>query len=267
MSPENEYPMLSNLSIALGWAYFILWSVSFYPQLVGNTVRRSVTGLSVDFVIASFYGFLCYALYNSSLYFSPYVRAEYRTSHNNVDNLVAFNDVAFAIHALIITFLFCVQVFLYRKPNEGPSKMGVALAIVLTLMIGIGAALAYANKIKMLDYLSALSYVKLILTVIKYIPQVWLNWVRRSTSGWSILNVLLDFFGGLFSILQLLIDAFTSGHGVDGILGYLPKLILGIISILFDTLFMLQHYLWFPEDSGPHTIKKEVFEPNEAGAS
>ena len=135
---------LEIISITLGWLYFICWSISFYPQLIGNFYRRSVTGLSVDFVIASFYGFLCYTISNACLYFLPNVREEYRLRHLGAENpnpLVALNDVAFAAHAMALTFLFCVQVFLFRKPGEGPSLVGLFVAVALTVLI-IGGALA-----------------------------------------------------------------------------------------------------------------------------
>lgn len=31
----------------------------------------------------------------------------------------------------------------------------------------------------------ALSYVKLLITIVKYVPQAWLNYKRKSTDGWS----------------------------------------------------------------------------------
>ncbi|KAH9813843.1 hypothetical protein DFH28DRAFT_973109 [Melampsora americana] len=34
----------------------------------------------------------------------------------------------------------------------------------------------------------------------KYIPQVWLNYKRRNTSGWSIMNMLLDLLGGTLKL-------------------------------------------------------------------
>lgn len=37
--------------------------------------------------------------------------------------------------------------------------------------------------------------------------QVVLNYQRQSTVGWNIWNVLLDFEGGLLSLVQLLLDA------------------------------------------------------------
>lgn len=42
-------------------------------------------------------------------------------------------------------------------------------------------------------------YSKAGVTLIKYMPQVYLNWKRKSTVGWSLENVMLDFLGGAFS--------------------------------------------------------------------
>lgn len=50
-------------------------------------------------------------------------------------------------------------------------------------------------------------YVKLVCTVIKYCPQVYVNYKRKSTEGWSINQILLDFTGGVLSLAQLLIDS------------------------------------------------------------
>ena len=44
-------------------------------------------------------------------------------------------------------------------------------------------------------------YCKAAITFIKYVPQVFLNWKRKSTVGWSLENVLLDFTGGMFSMI------------------------------------------------------------------
>lgn len=36
-----------------------------------------------------------------------------------------------------------------------------------------------------------------------------MNYKRQSTVGWSIGNILLDFTGGVFSILQMVINAYN----------------------------------------------------------
>ena len=47
----------------------------------------------------------------------------------------------------------------------------------------------------LLDVVYYFSYVKMTVTLIKYTPQALLNYRRKSTEGWSIGNILLDFTG------------------------------------------------------------------------
>lgn len=41
--------------------------------------------------------------------------------------------------------------------------------------------------------------------------QAYMNYARKSTVGWSIGNVLLDFTGGAFSILQMVLQSYNNG--------------------------------------------------------
>ena len=86
-----------------------------------------------------------------------------------------------------------------------------------------------------------MGYAKLVITVVKYIPQAWTNYQRKSTDGWSIAQILLDLTGGILSIAQLVIDS-SLQQDWSGITGNPVKLGLGNVSILFDGVFMLQHY-------------------------
>lgn len=72
----------------------------------------------------------------------------------------------------------------------------------------------------------------------KYLPQVLLNHRRRSTLGWSLTAILLDLSGGLLSLVQLWLD---KGFMVPGV-----KQGLGFVSIGFDVVFLLQHYVLYP---------------------
>ena len=51
------------------------------------------------------------------------------------------------------------------------------------------------------DTFLVMGYAKAAITFVKYIPQVILNYKRKSTEGWSLLNVLLDLTGGTLSLL------------------------------------------------------------------
>lgn len=95
-------------------------------------------------------------------------------------------------------------------------------------------------------------YNKAIITFLKYIPQVWLNYTRKSTIGWSIANILLDFTGGSLSIVQQVLDTiyngvtegnwsfFGNGDGFN-----IVKFLLGAIAVCFDVIFMIQHFILY----------------------
>lgn len=84
-------------------------------------------------------------------------------------------------------------------------------------------------------------------------PQVLTNHRNRSTEGWSIAQILLDVVGGVLSILQLGIDSYLQGDW-SGLTGNPTKLALGNISIFFDVIFMVQHYLMFPKSKREKNI-------------
>jgi cystinosin len=91
----------------------------------------------------------------------------------------------------------------------------------------------------------AFSYVKLVATIVKYVPQAWVNYKRKSTVGWRISQVLLDVLGGVLSILQLVIDS-SLQNDWSGITGNPAKFALGNVTIFFDIILIAQHYFLYP---------------------
>ena len=81
-----------------------------------------------------------------------------------------------------------------------------------------------------------------------YPLQVVLNVKRQSTVGWSIQNVLLDFTGGWISVAQLLLQCSVKSDFTQ-IAGNPVKFGLGFVSIIFDVVFMLQHYVIYRSDA------------------
>ena len=47
-----------------GWISFVLWSLSFYPQMIQNYKTKSVAGFSVEFAMLNPAGFYLYTVYN-----------------------------------------------------------------------------------------------------------------------------------------------------------------------------------------------------------
>lgn len=117
----------------------------------------------------------------------------------------------------------------------------------------VGLILSCVKVLPWLDFLYGLSYIKLGMTVVKYIPQAYMNYLRKSTKGWNVYNVILDFIGGIFSTAQLFLDSWITGHW-SGISGFAIKLGLGFVSIFFDVVFLLQHFVFYGTKLGAERI-------------
>ena len=90
-----------------------------------------------------------------------------------------------------------------------------------------------------------MGYAKAAITFTKYLPQVYLNWKRQSTEGWSIENVCLDFAGGSLSFLQSAMNSIFLGEPMFAAGAFnLVKFILSITSIFFDSIFFFQFWLY-----------------------
>lgn len=248
------------VSSCIGYIYVIMWSVSFYPQCIMNLQRRTCTGLSIDFCWYNLIGFICYTTYNVSLYYNKTIQHQYHQRYDNNSSSsttkipIQSNDVAFAVHALILCTILLFQVGYYDGLSAlRPSRQSryvltiilscIVLYPIIFLMVLPMIAITSHSTYEVLDYIYFLSYIKVCITCMKYVPQVYSNYHRRSTVGWNIWQILLDLFGGIFSTTQLMYDA-PSAAAV--IVGNLPKFMLGNISILFDVIFIVQHYYLYP---------------------
>lgn len=257
------------VSSATGWTYFLCWSISFYPQLLNNYRRKSVEGLSFDFMALNILGFACYSVFNLALRYSPVVRAEYnaRFAHGSVAVPVEFNDVLFSLHALVASLALAAQCLIYPRGPHQRVSLGTSLAIAGSLALGAaGAGWLWVHGearpvlpnapwlgATWLDLCYLCSFIKMGVSLCKYVPQVHLNHSRQSTEGWSIDNVLLDFAGGALSLAQLLVTCEVL-HDWSAVTGNPIKFGLALISIGFDVVFILQHYVWFRDEPEVVTI-------------
>ncbi|GAA5862658.1 hypothetical protein JCM8547_003503 [Rhodosporidiobolus lusitaniae] len=230
----------------LGWIYTAAWSASFYPQLILNWRRKSVTGLSIDFLALNPLGFACYTVYNVALFASPLVRRQYAARHDGHFPSVAPNDIAFSSHALLLSSLVLGQSFVYKRdPTQRLSPFNSLLLPLLLLTLTLLTFLsATSSVLEWLDLVLLLSSVKLYISFAKYVPQAVINYRRKSTEGWSVENILLDATGGVLSLAQLVLDSWIDNDW-RGITGNPGKLGLSFLSLAFDALFLTQHYVLY----------------------
>mmetsp|Transcript_26319 Transcript_26319/g.58492 ORF Transcript_26319/g.58492 Transcript_26319/m.58492 type:complete len:411 (+) Transcript_26319:163-1395(+) len=253
--PTLPTPWYRTVSSIIGYTYFCAWSISFYPQIILNYSRKSTTGLSNDFGVLNVAGFACYATYTLCMYWSPSIQRQYRERYgDDAEITVQSNDVAFALHALLLCVVQVTQIWWYggfdAQPLSLPVKLGVASLFVVCVVYA-SLVVEHVHGLEWLDYLYMLSFVKVVISLVKYMPQVVLNYNRKSTAGWNIWNIILDFTGGTLSVAQQIADS-ADLHDFSGITGNPAKFALGFVSMFFDVIFFLQHYVLYPdgEESG-----------------
>lgn len=237
------------LKDGLGIFYFLAWSSTFYPQAVLNYRRKSTTGLSHDFLIMSWIGFVAYTTFTVGGYFSTTIQADYLRIRGAVPP-IEIADVAFAAHALGMASFLCVQILAY--PPGLRIRRGVAVGcagtfagIVLALA---GALLGYFSWVQVME---ALGGVKVVTSIFKHFPQAFSNYRRRSCTGFSFTMIALDVAGSLGSFTQQGIRCVMEGNWTP-FTANISKLALSVESFLFDMFFLLQFAVYRnkAEDSG-----------------
>ena len=66
-----------------------------------------------------------------------------------------------------------------------PSPIFSLLILLLWLTALSGAIAVYFDKLQLLDWLYLVSGMKLVISVIKFVPQVYLNWKMKSSAGFA----------------------------------------------------------------------------------
>lgn len=263
-------PGYRQFSSVIGWIYFFAWTTSFYPQVRNylcshmstqyyinfikvflNYSRKTTVGMVSDKLVYDFIGFSCLSVYCIAFYYIDSIRDDYEDKNNGNSPKVAINDVFFAVHALLMTFVQMGQMTIYNGLVQLPSRkclMGSAIVILLIIIYLTLCVCINKDVFILLYWLYFLSYIKIGVTLIKYVPQMLLNAARKSTIGWSITACTLDLIGSSLSLLQLILDCNDTSDW-SGILGDLVKFALGIVSIVFDFIFFTQHYILYPSHS------------------
>ncbi|RMY77434.1 hypothetical protein D0863_01316 [Hortaea werneckii] len=261
--PSDQVVELAKASSRLcGWLYFTAWSISFYPQPILNVQRKTTQGLTPDFPLLNIEGFACYSITQAVFLYSPVIRRQYADRHPvSPEPTVRFNDLTFGVHGFLLSVVTYSQfwpVLWGWKQNPGAQRHANKITLGLLWGSVLGAIATAATVLTVsrdgkamdghdwawIDVIYSLTYIKLLLTVFKYIPQVIANFRRKSTIGWSITQQLLDFSGGILSLLQLVIDSALQADW-SGLTRNPVKFGLANISLIFDVIFILQHFVLY----------------------
>lgn len=195
--------LLHTLSWAFGWCYFFSWILSMYPQCIVNYRRKSVVGLNLDYVALCLVGYIAYAIFNVCFTWVPLFSESYKHDHPHSNIPVQINDVLFSLHGVAATAVLAIQCAIYERGDQRICQRVHAILISVYSPSIVLSVMLLCSQLEPLSYIYFFSYVKMLLTIAKYIPQAVFNYRRKSTAGWSIHNIILDFNGGMLSIGQM----------------------------------------------------------------
>jgi len=224
-------------------------------QVIENHLRQTTIGLSLDFEVLNAVGFCCFSIYAYMFLYDGTLRSEYQDRNGGVaPDKVSLQDLLFGLHAVVLTVITILQVVYYDGRKQRMSR-----GIVLILSAMVGSIIIYLIVVaanydddgnhhsgrQWLDWVYFLSYIKMSISLMKGIPQAYLNFKRKSTVGWNIHNILLDFTGGSLRLVQLLLDCQYTGTWGDVTGDGRLSFGLSLISMSFDVLFLLQHFVFY----------------------
>ena len=219
--PSPTWQILSNI---VGYTYFLAWSASFYPQIFLNYQRQTTRGLSVDFCVLNVLGYICYTIYTTNFYWNEAVIRAYKdripAGDNNENDMedgtdavsgrsitVQGNDVAFAIHAILMASITLSQIGLYDTFVVRPPSRRVNFVLVATITFVIFYLIStklIQGQVDVLDFLYLLGAIKVGVTIGKYVPQALLNRSRKSTVGWVCSKLLILHTFALYRNLHIM---------------------------------------------------------------
>ena len=135
---------------------------------------------------------------------------------------------------------------MYDRGTQTQTNKGILLFIMaLVILVILIFCVEASNPLLISQQWATIricGYSKAAITLVKYIPQVYLNYSRKSTVGWSLTNVFLDFTGGAFSFLQLFINSVALGKPLfdESDLGFnIVKFLLSVLTMIFDVIFFI----------------------------
>jgi cystinosin len=244
--------LISNI---IGWVYTALWSFSNFPQIVLNYRRSSVAGWSVDFQALNTLGFTFYSLYVG---FGMYFQHKWDLTRS-----IVLQDVLFAVICGTSVYILFFQTFIqYRRTMTGTIHViyrfimfGIVLIASYNVFLGINDKIPWFSKEETAyaySVIQFLGYSKSFISLIKYIPQAYLNYQKKSVKI-AVSNYVLDLLGGTCSFLQMFINGFAEPNP-DGspdfshIFSNIPKLLLSLESVFFDIVIISQ-YFWYKKNT------------------
>lgn len=252
----------------LGLVYVCCWSVSMYPPVMTNWRYGSASALSIDFVMLNTTGYFYLVI---SLILQLYWWMPPPKDANPTEELASLKpkitnfDLCYCLHGFVMNLVLVSQVVaghsLWRFKVNRPLRMkpiyyrvmflSLLVFVMLTGQLFIYNVKSGWDNLRTLEYCNRLFMLKISMSLLKYVPQVFHNHERKSMKGFAIQSTILDVTGGLASLMQLVwLLSKEESFNYTVLVANFGKIGLAVVTILFNFVFVSQ---WFIFETHPNT--------------
>ncbi|ODV95943.1 hypothetical protein PACTADRAFT_2247 [Pachysolen tannophilus NRRL Y-2460] len=220
-----------------------------------SKLSSKINGISVDFLFLNTLGYCAYLTSLSLQVYNNNVRDEFHQKYDHYP-LLSYIDVIYAAHGLILNLVTISQIFCSgykRTVSKRVSFFTKCFYCFFLVIVGFQLLLIRSRKLLLLELVINLSYIKVLISFLKYLPQLMHNYKRKSCSGFSITQIWLDLCGGTFALAQLFLDNIVENDSklnLEELLNNKGKLGLSLVTFFFDSAFLIQYYIIY-KNSAP----------------
>ncbi|GME75078.1 unnamed protein product [[Candida] boidinii] len=163
-------------------------------------------------------------------------------------------DLLYSFHGVLLNFLMVSQLIygksLWNFTNQKRDKISLLkltklqfLLIFLSVIYKLFKISTSIEQFEFLNFVLFLAYLKIVISTIKYIPQVIHNFKRKSMFGISKLQIFLDLTGCLFASSQLILE--NPDMSIYE-LCYYNRSKVGVVltTIVFDSIYIFQFLIY-----------------------
>lgn len=234
-----------------GWISVITWSCVPYPQIFTNFKNKNSEGMSISMIFLSIIQFSGYTTLSYILFFSNNIEIKYEKIMKDDYTDIYLSDLFFATHALLSTLILAFQYYFYEHSNNKLTITSSISLLTLTILFLMEITLCiilyfiHNNDIYLAYLILCLSISHNVFTFLKYVPQIYYTYSRKSVQDWNIANVHFDILGALFLLLEMIVTAINKNE-INSLFSNIAKFNLTIITILFDSILYIQYYYFYP---------------------
>jgi len=220
-----------------------------YPQIYLNYKLQSVEGFKLDYPYLNLSGFIMLGISSSVGFFFELPFKNYGLGNLRIQ------DLLYSYNGTFVQILLMLQAIFYKRGKNTINLFSFYFTIIawasslaLYCLSEVYFVVEPSQNFNIVIYLG---HLKVLINMIKYIPLIYYNFLRKDTGGISIVAFVLNLIGASFALVQMALDVIS---GTTDTINPV-KTALAAATIFYDILLIAQYYAY-----KNNKVKKELTE-------